>query len=222
MIILGITSFGTVLEVGMRCTAGYFENRRQIGLKHNQILLEQIDSVIRDASVQMKDVDLIVCTSGPGSFTAIRIVMATAKGLAAGTGASFITIPTFDVIGKSFSWYRGPVVPVIDGRKNKLYSAVFFRGEKRVMENDSDTGLFEKNMEPFDNPLIVSEQAEEIIRRFLPGKADCISISSGYTLVPGLLELGELKFRSNELSDILASPLYLRKSDAEIERGKMK
>ena len=220
MNILAISSFGTVLETGLRTADGDYINLRKVGLKHNQILLNQIDFLVRDAGIAMNEIDLVLCTRGPGSFTAIRIVMSTAKGIAAGSEAAFIAVPTFDVVGHLFSWYPGYAVPVIDGRKGKYYTAVYENGKKLHPERDLRAAEFNKLLPPGKPVLIIGEDADSIAGE-LPRSTDTLTtVSSGFTLLPPLFETGTALFKNGTTCDTIISPLYIRKSDAELAKEK--
>lgn len=222
MNILSISTFGSLLEIGLRTKGGLYSNLRQIGLKHNQILLRQIDSVLSDGSVSMKDIDIIVCTQGPGSFTAIRIVLSTAKGLAAGSEASLYTVPTFDVAGKLFSRYGIPVMPLIDGRKGKFYTALYNGGRKTIAEADLPTEEIGRIIQTHAPLLIVGDGASLLNSiSDVIGSIDGLTvIEGGFSLTDTLIETGIELYESGAVCDMLVAPLYIRKSDAELERLK--
>jgi tRNA threonylcarbamoyladenosine biosynthesis protein TsaB len=216
MNIIAIAAFGTTLEVGLHTDTGRYENRREVGLKLNHVLLGQIDSLFRDAEDTTKNAGLVLCTRGPGSFTAIRIVMAAAKGFAAGSCAAFIAIPTFDIVGGTFAWFPGRVLPVIDGRKGKFYTAVYEKGKKIFPETDIP-GEELKKLAGEGDVLLAGEDAEKIHRDIFSGSSAVRPVSRGFTLIPPLVETGIRMFSSGETCDRMMPPLYIRKSDAELE-----
>ena len=82
----------------------------------------------------MSELDLIVCSKGPGSFTGLRIGMSTAKGLSMGSGVPLVTIGTMEMMAYGLDFFDGIVVPVIDARKKRYYTA-FFNNKQRITEN---------------------------------------------------------------------------------------
>ncbi len=218
MNILALSSFGTMLEVGVRTVDGYYENRRQVGLKHNQILLEQIDCVLKDAGLNTRDLDIVACTQGPGSFTAIRILISTAKGLSAGTDASFITIPTFDVVGSLFSSLPFSIVPVLDGKKGKFYFAVYEGGKKILPETDASRSAIQTLLVTYPAILFVGETGEAASKFFQTGKDTALSIFSDFSLTKTLMSLASSVFDRGVKYDRMVAPLYVRKSDAELSK----
>jgi tRNA threonylcarbamoyladenosine biosynthesis protein TsaB len=218
MNILGFSAFGTGLEVGLSASTGYYESRRCIGLHHNQVLLPLIDCLLKDAGITMQNIDLVVCTQGPGSFTALRILLSTAKGLAAGAGAGFIAIPTFDVVGKTFAWAAESVVPYIDGKKNKVYSAFYKQGEKIIPESDRPKEDLLQSITEQAPVLLIGED----IHLFTPDAMDHPDkmklITGGFSLVHTLLKMGQILYKNVGNCDKLIPPLYIRKSDAELQK----
>ena len=70
---------------------GTYAVTRDVGLKHSRLLMPLIDRLLGDAGLRPSDLDLVACTRGPGSFTGLRIGMATAKGLATSIAAQSST-----------------------------------------------------------------------------------------------------------------------------------
>ena len=73
------TALGLCLRVGSESRTVVY----QIGLKHSEKLMPAVRNLLQEADLPVQELDLIVCSTGPGSFTGIRIGLATAKGLAA-------------------------------------------------------------------------------------------------------------------------------------------
>ena len=103
------------------------------GLHHTGTLMQTVDALVRRAEISFRDIDLFACMRGPGSFTGLRIGMSTAKGLAESKAAlcdcgepPLVSLPTLEVMALSVP-SSGPVLSVIDGRKNRFY-AVLARG----------------------------------------------------------------------------------------------
>ncbi len=116
---------------------------RDIGLKHSHVLMPLVAGLLTDADLRLDQVDLVACTRGPGSFTGLRIGMATAKGLAAAIASArglteppLVSVSTLEVMAHAVPSDQSLVVPVIDGRKNRFYAAVFRRGVRLTTDLD--------------------------------------------------------------------------------------
>jgi len=213
---LAIASFGTSLEIGLSTPSGFYMSHRIIGLKHNQILLGLIDTILGDADISMKEIELVVCTQGPGSFTAIRILLSTAKGLASGSGAALVSVPTFDVIGDLFSWPPDTVVPVVDGKKNKFYNAFYMHGKKIESESDIPRHELMDRISRHAPVILIGEAAQHFKEESSRDPENLKIVSRGFSLVRNLIEMGRKRFEKLGSCDKMTAPIYIRKSDAEL------
>ncbi|MCK7577233.1 MAG: tRNA (adenosine(37)-N6)-threonylcarbamoyltransferase complex dimerization subunit type 1 TsaB [Chromatiales bacterium] len=68
------------------------------GLRHAQRILPAVDLCLKEAGLAVGDLDLLACAAGPGSFTGLRIALATVKGLSSALGIPFVTVPTPDCL----------------------------------------------------------------------------------------------------------------------------
>ncbi|MCW8795883.1 MAG: tRNA (adenosine(37)-N6)-threonylcarbamoyltransferase complex dimerization subunit type 1 TsaB, partial [Chlorobium sp.] len=94
------------------------------------------DRVLAAAEMVMSDIDFLALSRGPGSFTALRIGMATAKGMAYGLGRPLVTVSTMEALAASACEKVGSrfLVPVIPARKGEWYYAVYRANEKGLEE----------------------------------------------------------------------------------------
>lgn len=93
-------------------------------------LLEDIDTLLRDARAQPEDLDALVVGTGPGSFTSTRIGLAVARGLGLGLGIPAAGVSTLDALASA----RAGAYPVIDARRRE----VFVPGPRAVLPDDLD------------------------------------------------------------------------------------
>ncbi len=124
---------------GSRCLTAV----REMGLRHAHLVMPIVDRLLSEAAVAPGDLDLVSCMRGPGSFTGLRIGMATVKGLASAVmalrgleQAPVVSVSTLDVMAGALAPLDAWVVPVIDGRKGRFYTAVYFRGERLTGDLD--------------------------------------------------------------------------------------
>jgi len=103
------------------------QNMQHAGLTHSVTLLPMIHSLLRDMGRTMQDIDQIAVAHGPGSFTGLRIGLATAKGLAMGADKPLIGVSSLEAMahqGKHLG--EGSIVcPVMDARREQVYNALF-------------------------------------------------------------------------------------------------
>lgn len=88
-------------------------------------LLPAIDRLLADAGLWLGDLDGLGIAIGPGSFTGLRIGLATVKGLALGTGLPVAGVPSLDALAWQVPWPALPVVPLLPARRGEVYGARF-------------------------------------------------------------------------------------------------
>lgn len=92
---------------------------------HAGKLLPMIDNLLCFCEVDKKKLDLIVVGCGPGSFTGIRIGIATARGLSMSLDCPLAGISTLDALAYAAQPCHAPVMPVIDARKSEIFCALY-------------------------------------------------------------------------------------------------
>lgn len=92
--------------------------------------------VLASAEKTINDIDLLALSSGPGSFTALRIGMATAKGLAYGAEIPLVTVSTIEALAESARHHLDAslLAPVIPARKGEFYYAIYAVGNDGLEE----------------------------------------------------------------------------------------
>lgn len=99
------------------------------GLTHSQTLLPLIESVLKDAGITVDAIDRIGVTVGPGSFTGIKIAVATAKGLAHKNNTPCAAVSSLHALAQGIG-FSGTVCAVEDARRSMLYNANFKNGKR--------------------------------------------------------------------------------------------
>lgn len=188
-----------------------------IGGQHSEHLVPEMQAITSSFGLKLSDLDLLVCTSGPGSFTGLRITMAALKGISLAGGIPLVSVPTMDALADTVGFFPGAVVPVIDARKHRYYSAVYAGGKRQSPDLDCDGKEIAQLLEGTEMALLTGPDAAA----FAPSL-------EGYTgklivddhrwrdIGPSLVKLGVARFKEKGADDIGTGPVYVRKSDAEI------
>lgn len=194
--------------------------------QHSVILMPLIDSLLKNLKLDIDDIDGFAVSSGPGSFTGLRIGIATIKGLANATNKPFIGISTLDALAFNMAYTSGIICPIIDALRDNVYTALYsFNNNKlerltdymaihiddlidTIKEKDSTSVSFIGDAVPkFKEKLNNSFNTVY----FAPSNLNLARASS-------LGELGLEKLKSGLCDDLIAfSPIYLKKSQAERE-----
>jgi tRNA threonylcarbamoyladenosine biosynthesis protein TsaB len=97
--------------------------------RHSSNLLRLVDSTLQAAGLRLADLGAIACGAGPGSFTGLRVGLATAKGLALPTGLPLVLASSLEALARDLG--GGPdalVVPCLDAGKDQVYARLFRGG----------------------------------------------------------------------------------------------
>ena len=131
MKILVIDTSGPVCGTAvMDETKVYSEFTAQNKNTHSASLMPMIEAALNAAGTEMKDLDAVAAVTGPGSFTGVRIGVATAKGLAHGAGLPCIPVDALEALAASAGDFDGIVCPIQDARAGQVYGAAFRKEER--------------------------------------------------------------------------------------------
>ena len=108
----------------------YCEFTAQNRNTHSVSLMPMIEAALKAAGAELKDLDAVAAVTGPGSFTGVRIGVATAKGLAHGAGLPCIPVDALEALNASAGPFDGIVCPIQDARAGQVYGAAFRNGER--------------------------------------------------------------------------------------------
>ena len=111
------------------------ESYINIGLTHSQKLMPLVDDAFAAINLSPSDIDLYVGVTGPGSFTGLRIGISTIKGIAQGLGKPVFGVNSLDTLAVNGSGFAGLIVPIMDARRNQVYTATY------TWENDKPKRL---------------------------------------------------------------------------------
>ena len=116
------------------------------GLTHSETLMPAVDEALARASLAPKDIDIVGCVTGPGSFTGVRIGVCAAKGFAHAAGIRCVGVDSLEAIAWGLRMSRALIVPMLDARRHEVYAAAFRAnagGLKRVLpDTASPLGAF--------------------------------------------------------------------------------
>lgn len=220
MNVLAIDTATEVLGIALSTGGERRVTTVRIGLKHSETLLPWIKFLIEDSGIKLDDLQLIVCSLGPGSFTGLRIGLATAKGLAAGSHCPLIGIPGLDALAFRYRSFKGVVIPLSDARRKKVYTALYRQGERISDYLDIPMTKLALDLKEFDNLLLTGSEAEVFARIIGEEQSrEGITLDRGlpFTDPESLLEIGQELFNRKGNIQYNLEPLYLRKSEAEIK-----
>ncbi|MCU0586620.1 MAG: tRNA (adenosine(37)-N6)-threonylcarbamoyltransferase complex dimerization subunit type 1 TsaB [Syntrophobacteraceae bacterium] len=192
---------------------------------HNRRLLKSLDEALGTLGWSHWDLDGFAVTSGPGSFTGLRIGLTTMKTLAWASGKPFVAIPSLEVLAAGLPGSSLPVCPLIDAHKREVYGCLYqpepdggFRsmGACRALSVGAVPELIrERTLFCGDGWLLYRETLQDLLGPLAVGAP-----SPFHAIRAGVL--GELARRRLERGDVddpvTCVPLYVRPSEAEMNR----
>ena len=213
---LGIDCSSSIMSVSLEIENRLFESSIQDGFKNSENLMPLIDSLFKISRFKASDLDLVSVSLGPGSFTGLRIGMSTAKGIAMGSGAALVTVPTMDAYSFGYNFFEGAVIPVIDARKKRVYCAIFHNGLRKGDDLDIIPENLIESLRDYNKILITGPDSKIFYN--LAQKNNRIYIDSNFSTTSSskILKLGKEKFLRDGADNHAVGPLYIRKSEAEI------
>lgn len=226
MLILGIDT------CCMAATAAVIDDTKMIAQSvinhkktHSQKMLPQIDNMLEMAEVDISEIDCFAAAVGPGSFTGVRIGVATAKGLAQACGKPCVAVSTLEALANNNAEFVGIICPILDARREQVYNGLF-RGItlERLCEDralgidellDELIELDEKILFCGDGTLVFRDK---IIEK-LGEKAVFARRIQNLNLGGSVAEIGYREFKKgNTVPYGELVPEYIRLSQAERER----
>jgi len=126
MKILALESSATAASVALcEDEALIAQSFRDTGLTHSQTLLPMTEELLAHCGLTVADLDLIAVAAGPGSFTGLRIGVATAKGLAWAAQLPCAGCSTLEAMAWNLAGLDGELCAAMDARRHQVYNARF-------------------------------------------------------------------------------------------------
>jgi len=212
------TTCSVALSIDGNLVAEYLSNQ---GRTLSARLLDCVDLLLKGSGLAMADLDGFGVALGPGSFTGLRVGVATVKGLALATGKPVAGFSSLAMLAMNLPWSIHPVCPMFDARKKEVYAGLYACCDlPRPLVADC-VAPPEVFLDRLEGPAIfVGEGAvryrELIIARlgekalFAPASVQLPRAAAGALLAAGAFARGETVHPAHLL------PVYIRPSEAEL------
>lgn len=201
-----------------------------VGLTHSVTLMPLIKSAVESASLTVDDIDAVAVANGPGSFTGVRIGVATAKGIAQPTNKACVPVSTLEAIAYPFFDCDCVVASVMDARCQQVYGAFFDCSNGMSRLTDDDAFSFDElsaKIKVFDKKVILVGDGADVAFEYIKDKNTNIvraNPSVKYQHASSVAFIAEKRLNVNEniCSPDSLVPAYLRLPQAERELKKKK
>lgn len=223
MLVLGIETAtktgGVALINGKGVIAEYTSN---IEVTHSERLMANVDRLLKDTGVALADVEGFAVSIGPGSFTGLRIGIATIKGIVLATGKPVAAVPTLAALAWNLPHAVYPVCPLLDAKKKEVYAAVYRTGPAGIETVAPEAVLpLAELASRFKEPLLFTGEGSGLFRSDLQAlfgrRAFFAPASARVPSAASVAEMGRMKLAAGERADVdELAPLYIRRPEAEV------
>ena len=195
---------------------------------HAEVLLPLIQSVLDRTRIDLTELTGIALSIGPGSFTGLRIALATVKGLAYDTGIPVVGISTLHANAARVTDSQRIICSLLNARKHEVYAALFRRGGKSLTRLSEDAVISVAaaiellSRFPAANTTVIGDGATDYENELRAALGSAVRLSIADRCVSLATQVAALSLDrfATETSDDLGSltPVYLRPSEAQRNR----
>jgi tRNA threonylcarbamoyladenosine biosynthesis protein TsaB len=192
-----------------------------IALTHSERLMAMIHRLLQDCGWEAKNLEGLAVSIGPGSFTGLRVGIATVKGLALALDLPIAAVPTLDALASNLPFADAPVCPILDARKGEVYLALYRPLEDRLERLSDYLALPPRAAaERLAAPVIVLGDGVAPCLPFLSRLGAGLRVAPAAHSLPSAAVVGQLGSAMLASGDAVAAdalvPMYLRPSEAEL------
>ena len=215
MLILGIEAATRVASAAVVSDEKILaEISQEARLTHSETLLPQIEQVLKIAGAEK--VDAVAVSLGPGSFTGLRIGLATAKALAYAWQIKILGVPTLQAIAYHFPANSATVLPMLDAQKNRAYVQAFRAGapvSKLEVKSIDEIVTYAGKI---DGEVFLCGDVLGKVKVALPPNVKIAPINLRMPRAVNVALCGKALLDAGEISNVMnLEPLYVRRSEAE-------
>lgn len=178
---------------------------------HAEWLHVFINDIIASSNYQLKDIDAVAVSKGPGSYTGLRIGVSAAKGLCYALDKPLISISTLEALAHQVNTTEGVIIPMLDARRMEVYSAIFDSSYKDVRKIEAqilDETSFASYLEK--GPVYFVGNGVEKTKTLLTS-ANAIFVDDKLPSAREMGALAEIKYKKNDIEDVAYfEPYYLK------------
>ena len=193
---------------------------------HSEKLMPMVAQLLHDLQMSIQQIDAVAITCGPGSFTGLRIGMATAKGIVQGGNKKLIAIPTLDTLAQNLNHYPGIICPIMNAQKKQVYTAIYKStetGTERLSDYQAiEAEMLAEQLLALGETVWFTGDGVDVFADVFRAKlgAQC-RLADGNTVLPragALAMLAAERAEQEQFDDLYQAELiYIRKSEAEVQ-----
>ncbi|MCS7280905.1 MAG: tRNA (adenosine(37)-N6)-threonylcarbamoyltransferase complex dimerization subunit type 1 TsaB [Desulfobacterota bacterium] len=217
-LVLAIDNSLEYLSIAISAGEEILEERKIKGRESpSQIIAEEVFEMLKKRNLKAQDLGLLVGTTGPGSFTGIRVALGFLKGMKIGLGIPLVGVPTLDCISYAFSFMDGyHILPVLDAKKGEVFCALYFSSRGQLQRLSAyEAKKPEEIKEMLRKPCFVVGSGVPLVSSSLKGEG-VILAEKVLRHVPMAVAI-RLGLERQKVGSENVVPVYGRRSEAEIK-----
>lgn len=184
------------------------------GLVHSTTLMPAIENLFTMLNFDKSELSHIAVTVGPGSFTGIRIGVATANAFSLALNIPVISISSLDAMAMNFISYEGTVITTIDAQRDTYYVGVYRASDSKIEKIIENTIMTDEELEEYiqnckEKVLLAGEKREL-------SSCDNVIFANTHDNYIKSSNIAILSIEQKDEDSTFAKPVYMRKSQAEI------
>ena len=222
MKILGIDTTTARLCLGLYVDGKFYEYSLQTGRSLSALLVPTIQRVICALGLKITDIDYFACGLGPGSFTGMRIGLATIKGLSVVKNKPVIGISTLDILARNAPVKDRLIITALDARRSLIYCSSY-KYEQGSLKRKSAYVLLslDELIKKFSGKAVVLGDAVALYGDALLTRMKNATVLDKDYWSPqahNLIELALAKIKAKQFSSVLTvKPIYLYPQECQIK-----
>lgn len=218
-----VSASAAIMQDGKLLAEDFVNNK----LTHSQTLMPMIEHVAETAKIPLGDIDVFAVAVGPGSFTGIRIGVASVKGIAFAYNKPCAAVSTLETIAQNAAFSDAVICAVMDARCGQVYNALFRAKDGKLSRMTEDRAIaiadLEKELLALNEKIILIGDGAQLCFDNMQ-KNDMLRIAPlhlrfqrGYGVAAAAMRIVE---ENGCVSSEKLMPAYLRMPQAERELKK--
>lgn len=223
-LVLGIETSSELGGVALANEAGAIvEKLTEKRLNHSEELIRLIDSVLKGLKSGLDDLHGVAVSMGPGSFTGLRVGLATAKGLCLSKGLPLLGIPSLDALAGMCPESSLPVHAIIDAKRGEVYWSSYRYESGMQTRTGEYLALAPQDLvERISEETMLIGSGVDVYRDFIvekrKGLVKFVTPNPQFPSPSAVAALGLQRLKANQTEEIESvEPIYIRPSDAEVK-----
>jgi tRNA threonylcarbamoyladenosine biosynthesis protein TsaB len=203
---------------------------REVRMAHAKHLVPTVDRVLMSAGMTLASLDALIVSIGPGSFTGLRVGLATMMGFRMATGLPLVAVPTLEALAWHLRGADRPICPMITARTGQVYWALYrWTVDHRLAAlSEERVGTVEEAVDSLVEPVIMCGEGwprcrDEIRRRLGDRRSLAVDgpVAANRASAVMVGRAGLQRLERGEVAGLGLSPRYVQRAEAELKhRGR--